>query len=198
MARKQVPKRTPEIAAKFFKALADGLSVTGAAEHAGIGRNTVYDWRKDDKEFAAAMDAASESGTDGLEDEARRRAVDGIREMVLYQGKPVLWSPQGYDAEGKATGPLEPLYRHRYSDTMLAMQLNGRRPEKYRHRPEATPPPDAGPALTLPDMLEIARRIGFVLERAARQAVPTDPPTIDLATAEAGVPLIAPPKPQGN
>ena len=53
-----------------------GLSVTAAAQHAEIGRSTVYKWRKDDENFAKLMDEAYEQGVDELEDHALRRAHD--------------------------------------------------------------------------------------------------------------------------
>jgi hypothetical protein len=96
-------------------------SVTCAAEIAGRSRATFYRWREEDEAFAAAWDDALESGTDRLEKEAIRRAVEGVNKPVFYKGKVV-----GHITE--------------YSDTMLAMQLNARRPEKYRvnHKVEHT------------------------------------------------------------
>jgi hypothetical protein len=52
---------------------------------------------------------------DQLEQEARRRAHDGVRKPV-YQG-------------GKRVG-----YIQEYSDTLLIFLLKGLRPEKYRER----------------------------------------------------------------
>ena len=65
-------KPAPE---RFLIGLGEGLSVAGAAKLAGVGRQTVYDWRKRDAAFAAAWDDAIETGTDNLEDEARRSRV---------------------------------------------------------------------------------------------------------------------------
>ena len=61
------------------------------------------------------------------EDEAVRRAHDGVDEPVFYQGK--------------ACGVVR-----KYSDTLLIFLLKGRRPEKYRDRPShAVGVPDDGP-----------------------------------------------------
>jgi hypothetical protein len=49
-----------------------------ASELAGIGRRTAYDWRAADDEFRKAWDEAVEYGTDLIEDEALRRARDGV------------------------------------------------------------------------------------------------------------------------
>ena len=56
--------------------MSTGLSVTSAAQHAKIGRSTIYAWRKADGPFASRMDDAYESGVDMLEDHALKRAHD--------------------------------------------------------------------------------------------------------------------------
>jgi hypothetical protein len=106
----------------FLDALANGLSVTGAANGAGIGRRTAYDWRKADTEFAAAWDLAVESGTDLLEDVAWQRAVKGNAEPVVSMGKVV------YGKDG------EPLTIHKTSDNILSLLLKARRREKFSDR----------------------------------------------------------------
>jgi hypothetical protein len=67
--------RTPEKEAKVLRRLALGYSVSSACQFARIGRTSYYQWRKDDPAFALAADAAIEEGTDRLEDEAMRRAM---------------------------------------------------------------------------------------------------------------------------
>lgn len=106
---------------RFLDALATGVSVAKAALAGGVSRATVYRWREADEAFAQLWDDAYEAGTDALEDEARRRAVEGTQKPVFYKGEVV-----GHVRE--------------YSDTLLAMQLNARRPEKYRtnHKVEMT------------------------------------------------------------
>ena len=109
--------RTPKKVAAFLEALASGLSVSGACKAAQVPRQTAYDWRNADEAFAAAWDEAIGHGTEALEDEARRRAVEGVvREHTHYhQGMRV-----GTDIETK------------YSDTLLIFLLKARNPEKYR------------------------------------------------------------------
>jgi hypothetical protein len=106
----------------FLDALAHGLSVTGAANAAGIGRRTPYGWRHADSEFAAAWDAAVEAGTDLLEDEGWRRAVKGTAEPVVSMGKVV------YTKDG------EMLTITKTSDPILQFLLKGRRREKFSDR----------------------------------------------------------------
>lgn len=98
---------------KFLEALASGLSVTGAAEQAGIHRATPYAWREADPEFAKAWQIALDAGTDRLEDEAWRRAAEGTERPVFQAGALV-----GRTRE--------------YSDLLMIFLLKGRRPEKYR------------------------------------------------------------------
>lgn len=92
-----------------------GGNVTSAAKRASISRRAAYEWRDADAEFAKEWDEAIEAGTDGLEQEARRRAYEGVDEPVFYQGE--------------ECGTVR-----KYSDTLLIFLLKGRRPEKYRER----------------------------------------------------------------
>ena len=101
--------------AHFLKVLGTGLSVSDAARQTGWARSSVYHYRQTDEEFGVAWDEAIETGTDILEDEARRRAVEGCEENVYYQGKII-------DT------------KRNYSDTLLIFLLKARRPEKYRER----------------------------------------------------------------
>lgn len=106
---------------RFLSCLSTGASIAAAARAAGVGRATVYRWAKDDEAFADQWRDAYETGTDALEDEARRRAVDGVDKPIHYKGARVDTIRE-------------------YSDMLLAMQLNARRPEKYRtnHKIEHT------------------------------------------------------------
>lgn len=72
----------------FLTAVAAGSSLSEAARAAGVPASTVYRLRKEDADFQAALADAEEESVDILETEARRRAVDGEPEPVLYQGQP--------------------------------------------------------------------------------------------------------------
>ncbi len=108
--------RTAKKRQAFLAALAETANVLKSSEIARIARRTVYDWKSADSEFADAWERALDIGTDALEDEAVRRAHDGVDEPVFYQGK--------------ACGVVR-----KYSDTLLIFLLKGRRPEKYKDRP---------------------------------------------------------------
>lgn len=107
--------RTPEKRTAFLSALADCGNVADAARQAGIARNALYLWKRDDSEFATEWEAALIAGGETLEEEAVRRARDGWDEPVWYQGQQI--------------GTVR-----RYSDTLLIFLLKGLMPEKYSER----------------------------------------------------------------
>jgi hypothetical protein len=96
--------------------LSQGHTLAHVREVLGINRVTIYRWRQDDPSFAQAYSDAMETGTDLIEEEARRRAVDGY-DRPVFQG-------------GKLVGVVRV-----YSDQLAAMLLRGRRPEVYRDAP---------------------------------------------------------------
>lgn len=94
----------------------------GNISHAAKGvcrREIVYQWKKDDPEFAAAYAEAEIEATEVLEKEATRRAVKGVKKTkgVYYEGRQI------------ATEVTT-----EYSDTLLIFLLKARAPEKYRER----------------------------------------------------------------
>ena len=103
------------IQAAFLAAYRTTASVTRAAATAGIGRNDHYRWLRDDNEYVAAFEASKEEAIQVLEDEAVRRAYEGVDEPQFWQGQ--------------ICGTVK-----RYSDTMLIFLLKGLRPQKYRER----------------------------------------------------------------
>ena len=72
----------------FLAALAECGIVARAAEATGIDRVTAWRRRKADAEFDQACKDAINVATDALEAEARRRALVGVEEPVIYQGQP--------------------------------------------------------------------------------------------------------------
>src|SRR6266550_2410017 len=102
----------------FLQALANTGSVTAAIAVAGSSRTRVYELRKTDPEFACAWQQAEEIATDRLEDEARRRAVEGVTEPLVSAGKLVR------DDDG------QPLVVRRYSDNLLLALLKAHRPPR--------------------------------------------------------------------
>ncbi len=93
-------------------------NVSLACEVAKVGRSSHYRWLGMHPEYREAFELAKLQAADVLEDEAHRRAVEGVEEPVgWYKGE-----PGGYV--------------RRYSDVLLMFQLKALRPEKYRERVE--------------------------------------------------------------
>jgi hypothetical protein len=74
---------------------------------------TLQRFRRNDEDFAEAWDLALESAAHVLEEEAIRRATEGVLEPVYYKG----------DVAG---------YKTNYSDTLLMFILRGLKPGVYR------------------------------------------------------------------
>ena len=76
--------RTPKKREQFLNALSEGLSVAAACQNTGIGRQSAYDWRNNDEDFALAWDDALEEGSDVLEDVALERAKDSSDRLLMF------------------------------------------------------------------------------------------------------------------
>ena len=111
--------RRAEQQAAFLAAYARIATVKDAAQVAGIGRRTHYDWLEAEAAYAARFEEARLDATDGLLREARRRAVVGVQEPVFYRG----------EAVGTVT---------KYSDVLLIFLLKGLLPQMFRDRVEHT------------------------------------------------------------
>ena len=73
----------------------------------------MYRLRHADPDFAADWDSAVEDALDALEEEVRRRAIEGVEKPVHYQGQRVDSVTQ-------------------YSDQLAMFLLRGRRPQIFR------------------------------------------------------------------
>src|SRR5688500_8633696 len=79
----------PGVKEIFLTALAAGHSPATAARMADVSRASVVSWRNTDPEFRKLWDDAVEEGVDLMEDEARRRAVNGVVRDVYHAGEVV-------------------------------------------------------------------------------------------------------------
>lgn len=104
---------------KFIEALRSTGNISKAAKLVKIDRKTVYNWKEADTAFSKQWEKALDEASDLLEDEAKRRAYEGVKKPI-YQG-------------GKRVGFVK-----EYSDTLLIFLLKGAKPEKYRERFEHT------------------------------------------------------------
>ncbi len=99
----------------FLEALQRTGMVGISADAAGVRHQTVYRMTKKNEYFAEMYQEALCAYRDGIEKEAHRRAVDGVKKGVWYRGARV-----GTERE--------------YSDSLMQTLLKGNRPEKYRDR----------------------------------------------------------------
>lgn len=103
---------TPKKLATFLRHLEESGSVSFAAERTGIGRNTVYERRKVDPEFASGWRSAAARAVETLRDAAIDRARDGT-ERVLWRG-------------GRRVGTIR-----EYDNRLLMFLLRALRPKVY-------------------------------------------------------------------
>ncbi|AMV38784.1 hypothetical protein [Planctomyces sp. SH-PL62] len=108
----------------FLDALARCGNVRDACADAGIHRSTAYERRAKDAAFAEAWDDAIDDAADELEQEARRRAVEGTERTRFVR--------TGTDDAGRPV--YERISFREYSDLLLIFLLKAVRPEKYRDR----------------------------------------------------------------
>jgi hypothetical protein len=78
---------------------------------------------REDSTYRVQFQEAQCQAAGMLEDEAVRRAHDGVKKLILYKGKPVMI--QG-----------EPLFEHQYSDMLLIRLLEAYNPERFGRRYE--------------------------------------------------------------
>lgn len=107
--------RTQHRKDRMVKCLAETGMLRRAARAAGIPLHRHYKWIRSDPEYALAIREALEQAADSLEEEAIRRARDGVKEPVYYKGEVVG-------------------YVYKYSDSLLQFLLRGLRREKYGDR----------------------------------------------------------------
>lgn len=119
-----VSKRCPEIEERFLNGLRNSWSISKSARDVGIGPDTAYAWRAASRgtlnektgiyadDFCVRWDQAQEAGIERIEDEAVRRAVEGVEKPVYQQGV----------IAGSIT---------EYSDTLMGLVLRGKLPARY-------------------------------------------------------------------
>ena len=121
-------RRAPAWRKVFLEALRNTGNVTLAADTAGVHRSTAYYAKEEHQDFAERWEAALAVAGSGMEEEARRRAMDGVLEPIYYQGE--------------AVGATR-----KFSDGLLMFLLRAHNPKKYREnmRVERSGKVDTGP-----------------------------------------------------
>lgn len=109
--------KSPEFWERFFyQVAASGGNVTRACEITKVTRMAVWQRENCDPEFKKRLDAAKQVGADFLEEEAVRRAFEGVDEPVgFYMG-------------------VSNAVKTNYSDALIQFLLKGLKPEKYKER----------------------------------------------------------------
>ena len=122
------PQRFKEAGDKFTQKVEDTLHLVGVH---GVERPILHKGRQVYARFRQAEMQAART----LEDEAVRRAHEGLRKPVWYKGKIV-----GYETE--------------YSDTLLLAVLKANNPDKFRDRLEQTNVLEMDPDKMSPELLD--------------------------------------------
>lgn len=134
------PKKWDPRQTVFLKHLCKTGNVAASCRKAKINRTLVYDWRAQDSTFAKAWDEALVISVEMLEEEARRRAQDGVLEPVFYLGK--------------RAGAVR-----KYSDTLLIFLLKAHKPDKYRENYRHEHVGDGGGAIKVEEVNGAGERI---------------------------------------
>jgi hypothetical protein len=118
-------EQTPELSLQRKRIFLEAYQKNGVLKYAcaaaNVHRQTYYDWLRDDPTFATAAREAREVAIEALEEEAHRRAIEGVEDPIYYKGEFV------------ATV-------RKPSDTLMIFLLKANRPEKYRERVELSGP----------------------------------------------------------
>lgn len=115
----------------FLAAFQETGIISRACAASGVGRTSHYRWLEEDEAYATAFERAQEIAGDTLEEEAVRRARDGVQKLKFY-GTQLVTVPDPDHPEDPEK--RIPYVEHEYSDTLLIFLLKGAKPEKYRER----------------------------------------------------------------
>ncbi len=102
---------------RFLECYAACGSVIQSARWAKLSRQAHYNWLKEDPTYRPRFEDAELRAAQTLQDEAVRRAHQGVRKAIYHRGHVV-----GYETE--------------YSDRLMELMLKALNPEKFRERVE--------------------------------------------------------------
>lgn len=106
----------------FLEALGKTGNVRLSCGHAQISRNSAYATRARDQGFAEQWDDAIDEAVDILEQECRRRAIQGVERER--------WVRVGSDEDGRPK--FKQVVEREFSDNLLMFLLKAHRPDKFR------------------------------------------------------------------
>lgn len=179
-SRKRKPGTAPrppivDKKAAFIAAFEACASIQRAASAVGINKWTHHDWAKHDPDYAAKFQTARLRAAEILEDEAVERALRGVFEPNVFQGRftfeqeevvtPAVTGPRGGVVEPERREwrerPDKPLGTWRKSDALLMFLLRGNMRDKYGAGALEVTGANGGP-------VEIIERLNAARARAAR------------------------------
>ncbi len=149
-ARRKLTKRKLD---RFLIVLSQKANVTEACEAIGVSNQALYEYKKEHPTFASKWVSTVDQALDKLEQEAWRRACDGVDKPVHYKGERVDTIRE-------------------YSDALLMFLLRGHRPNIYRERPPEAPQTIDKPIL---NVIETARQVCLTLEVAKQMLEHQEP-----------------------
>jgi hypothetical protein len=131
--------------ANFLAAFQLVPNVRLAAKAANIPPYAHYDWMQRYPDYKQKWQEQVEDLAQALEDEAIRRAKDGVKRMLWYKGKPIK------TGRGKSARTA---YETEYSDQLLIALLKRFRPALYREHTSV----DVTGSIDLVERMQAARR----------------------------------------
>lgn len=130
MARKM--KYTPELGDKICEMIAEGNSARQTMKSLGLSIRSLYHWRRDNPDFAQALEIAREDYADSLADELceiaenepdvqRAKLKIDARKWVAARMKPKSWGDrQALEHSGPGGGPIPIRNATELTDDQLA------------------------------------------------------------------------------
>ncbi len=169
MGAKEMARRR----ARFLEVLSQTFHVKKSYTAARIPRAVLYEWRRDDRDFAAAWALALEIAADVVEDEIVRRAIHGVPKDAK-----LVWSDRMLELLAKRAKPH--LYRDR-----VAQEIELRGPTygelvaaAIKAKADAGPRPAPVPGPVPREPLMIEHEV---------PALPAPPPADSEAAGQAGL-----------
>ena len=123
---------------KFLATFSVVGRIDRATEIAEVGKWTHMGWMKR-RNYREAYQLARRIAADNIESEAIRRAVEGVKRMRFYRGRPItvpVLDDDGLPVRDEETGAIvmEPYIEYEYSDALLIILLKALLPKRYGDR----------------------------------------------------------------
>jgi len=127
-------ERRAALQAAFLAAYRQSGVIRTASEAAGVSRKAARYWKDVDPTWAERFAEANEEAIERWEEEAVRRAVEGVWKYKFHKGQMIMIPENPDDPNSK----MVPYREHEFSDNLLMFKLKAARPEKYRDNLDVT------------------------------------------------------------